>query len=338
MKNHAWIIAKPSRGHYTPDCLRWETRERPTLPDGQVLVRTHLLSIDPATRNWLLLDPDKMYIPLAVGDVMVGAAVGRVAESRAEGFAPGDLVTGMWGWEEYSAVAPEWLEKHDERGIADEVYISLFSHVGRAAVMGLYGIGDIRADDTVVVSGAAGATGSLAVQIAKAHGCRVIGVAGGEGKCAYVAGLGADATIDYKNDDVSAAVDRLCPDGVDLFFDNIGGRLLDMILLRMAVGARIVVCGAMSQYDVAAPEGLYGVRNLQMLLFRRARMEGFVVPQFADRRHEFDAILHRLWDEGALQQRSHVIDGLEHAPESVSLNLQGRNRGKLMVRVSDGRE
>lgn len=336
MKNHAWIIAKPSHGRYTPDCLRWEERDVPAVPEGKLLVKTHLLSIDPTTRNWLLLEPEKAYIPLAVGDVMLGAAVGRVVESKASGFESGDLVSGLWGWEEFSVATPELLEKHDEAGIPDEAYLSVFSHIGRAAVMGLYGVGDLQPDDEVVVSGAAGATGALAVQIAKAAGCRVIGIAGGPGKCAYVASLGADATIDYKNEDVPAALEKHCASGVDLFFDNIGGPILDAVLLRMAVGCRIVVCGAMSQYDVADPDELYGVQNLQMLLFRRARMEGFVVPQFADRQSEFDGMLRRLWDKNALEQRSHIIDGIEHAPDTVNLNLQGRNEGKLMVRVVNG--
>jgi NADPH-dependent curcumin reductase CurA len=334
VRNHAWIIEKPSRGRYTPDCLRWEERDVPSLADGEVLVRTELISIDPTTRNWLLLEPEKMMIPLQVGDVMIGVAVGHVVESRADGFETGDLVSGIWGWEEYSVASPMLIEKHVDGDAPLEAYLSVFSHVGRAAIMGLSAVGDLRPSDTVVVSGAAGATGSLAVQIAKAAGCRVVGIAGGAEKCAYVAAIGADATIDYKSEDVLAALRAQCPTGVDLFFDNVGGAILDAVLVSMAVGCRIVVCGAMSQYDLERPEDQYGVKNLQMLLFRSARMEGFVVPQFAARQAEFDARLHELWNEGAITQRSHVIDGLEHAPETVNLNLQGRNEGKLMVRVA----
>lgn len=265
---------------------------------------------------------------------MLGAAVGRVVESRHAEYTPGDLVSGLWGGEEYSLANPMFLEKHTSDSVPLEAYLSVFSHIGRAAIMGLYGVGDLKPEDVVVVSGAAGATGSLAVQIAKAAGCRVIGIAGSTDKCDYVTSLGADVTINYKSQNVCEALQEHCPNGVDLFFDNVGGETLDAVLLNMAVGCRIVVCGAMSQYNASDPTELYGVKNLQMLLFRSARMEGFVVPQFATRQAEFDAMLQDLWEKGAIKQRSHIIEGLEKAPETVNLNLQGRNEGKLMVRVA----
>lgn len=146
--------------------------------------------------------------------------------------------------------------------------------------------------------------------------------------------IGADAAIDYRSEDVAEALARHFPRGIDLFFDNIGGATLDAALMNMAIGCRIVICGAMSQYDVTSPADQYGVKNLQMLIFRSARIEGFVATQFADRHAEFDTMLHRLWNEGKLSQRSHIVDGLEHAPEAVDLILQGRNEGKLTVRVA----
>lgn len=334
MTNRAWIIDHASEGHYAADCLRLENIPIPVPGEGEVLVKTSLLSIDPTTRNWLTLDPEKNFLPLDVGDVMVGVNVGTVVESNDPDFQVGDLVSGIWGWAEYAIPFPGLLEGHSQRGSEpDEAYISVFSHVGRAAIMGLYGVAELTSTDVVVVSGAAGGTGSLAVQIAKAAGCRVIGIAGGAEKCAYVASLGVDATIDYKTQDVASELAELCPDGVDVFFDNVGGAVLDAVLVNMALECRIVVCGAMSQYDVANPEEQYGVKNLQMLLFRNAKMEGFVVPKFMARQADFDAQLHQLWDAGKLKQRSHIIEGFEHAPESVNLNLQGRNEGKLMVRV-----
>jgi len=335
MKNHAWIIAKPSHGNYAPDCLRWEERAIPELEDGQFRVKTSLLSIDPTTRHWLLLDPEKSFIPLAVGDPMIGANVGTVIESKNPDFAVGDLVSGLWSWEEYAIPMPMLVEKQiADASIPEEAYLSVFSHVGRAASMGLYAVGLLTSSDLVVVSGAAGATGSVAIQLAKAEGCRVIGIAGGADKAAYVTSIGADEVIDYKTENVATRLAELAPDGVDVFFDNIGGPTLDAVLVNMADGCRIVICGAMSQYDLADPADQYGVKNLQMLLFKNARMEGFVVPKFADRQAEFDALLRRRWAEGKLRQRSHIIDGFEKAPEVVTMNLQGRNQGKLMVRVT----
>ncbi|MFI6247483.1 NADP-dependent oxidoreductase [Streptomyces sp. NPDC051016] len=335
MSNHVWVVAERSTGAYDPGCLRWEERDVPEPTDGQVLVRTTLLSIDPTSRNWLKLDPDTTYIPLAVGDVMIGVAVGEVVESRAAGFAPGDLVSGLWGWGEYALASPQFIQRHerDDR-IPEEAYLSVFSHVGRAAAIGLLEIGKLRPTDTVVVSAAAGATGSLVVQIAKAKGCRVIGIAGGERKCRFlVEELGADAAIDYRAEVIGEAIAEKCPEGVDLFFDNVGGPVLDAVLANMAWNCRIVVCGAMSQYDLPGPEDAYGCTNLPLLLYKCARMEGFVAAAYAERYQEFDDLLRPLYLDGSLTARSHIVEGLVHAPESISLLLEGGNDGKLMVRV-----
>jgi NADPH-dependent curcumin reductase CurA len=335
MKNHAWTVAEPSVGKYDPKCLQWEERDLPEMKEGHVLVKTKLLSIDPTSRNWLKLDPDTTYIPLAVGDVMIGAAVGEVVESHVEKFEPGDLVSGLWGWEEYSLADPRYIQRHDrDDRIPDEAYLSVFSHVGRAAAIGLVEIGRLKPTDTVVVSAAAGATGSLAVQIAKAKGCRVIGIAGGERKCRQVADeFGADDAIDYRTVDVRAAIAEKCPQGVDLYFDNVGGPILDAVLANMAWNCRIVVCGAMSQYDLSVPEAAHGLTNVPLLLYKCARMEGFVAAAYAERYEEFDAILRPLYLEGAITARSHIIEGLDKAPESISLLFDGSNNGKLMVRV-----
>ncbi|WP_030255764.1 NADP-dependent oxidoreductase [Streptomyces violens] len=335
MKNHAWIVAEPALGAYDPKCLQWEEREVPEVREGHVLIRTKLLSIDPTSRNWLKLDPATTYIPIAVGDVMIGAAVGEVVESRAEGFEPGDLVSGMWGWEEYSLATPEYLQRHDrDDRIPDEAYVSVFSHIGRAAAFGLMEIGRLKSSDTVVVSAAAGATGSIAVQLAKAKGCRVIGIAGGEHKCRYVVeDLGADDAIDYRAVDVREALAEKCPQGVDLFFDNVGGAVLDAVLANMAWNCRIVVCGAMSQYDLPNPDAAYGCTNLHLLMYKCARMEGFVAGAYTGRYAEFDDILRPLYIDGSIVARSHIVDGLDKAPESISLLLDGKNNGKLMVRV-----
>lgn len=336
IKNHAWTIAGPALGKYDPTCLRWEEREVRQPKDGQILVKTHLLSIDPTIRNWLKLDPDWTYLPLQVGDVLFGPAVGEVVESRVEGFTPGDLVSGpVWGWEEYPVVTPEFLERHPrDTEIPVDAYLSIFSHVGRAAAIGMLEVGRVRPGDVVVVSGAAGATGSLAVQIAKANGCRVVGIAGGEQKCRFIVDeLGADGAIDYRSADVAAELRALCPDGVDLFFDNVGGPILDAVLANMAVGCRIVICGVMSQYNLENSSEAYGCTNVPLMLYKSARMEAFVVASYFDRYDEFDSVLRRLYAAGALTPRSHVIDGLRNAADALSLLFDGRNDGKLMVKV-----
>jgi NADPH-dependent curcumin reductase CurA len=335
MTNHAWVISKPNRGGYNSDCLHWEEREVSPLNEGEVLVRTLLLSLDPTSLNWLKLDPSYTFLPLAVGDVMLGAAVGVVEESRSAGFTKGDLVQGMWGWELYSNARPGFLKRI--RPAADvplEAYLSIFSHVGHAAAAGMIEVGALKPTDTVVVSGAAGATGSLAAQIAKAHGARVIGIAGGEVKCRLLIDtFKLDGAIDYKAGDLVGALAKECPQGVDLFFDNVGGLVLDAVLANMAMGARIVICGAMSQYNLADPKDAYGCKNLPLMLFRRARMEGFL-GSAGGREAEFEALLHRLYAQGQLLNRSHIIDGLENAPQALQLLLTGQNDGKLMVRVS----
>lgn len=336
MPNRGWIVAKASAGKYDPQCLELEDRDIPVLPDGKVLVRSLLLSLDPTSRNWLKLDPRMQYIPFGIGDPMLGMAVGEVVEARAPGFAPGDLVKGMWGWQEYAIADPAYLEPVADRSRPLETSLSLFSHVGRAAVMGLIGVGHMVSSDAVLISGAAGATGSIAAQVARSRGCRVVGIAGGDDKCRYLRDeLGLDGVIDYRQGDLAASVRNAFPEGVDLFFDNVGGEILDVVLDNMAIGCRIVICGAISQYDLPDPAAAYGVKNLPLMLFRRARMEGFVVPQFADRYAEFDAILSELYEAGKLAARSHIIDGLELAPEALELLFSGRNAGKLIIRVAE---
>ncbi|WP_139278531.1 NADP-dependent oxidoreductase [Rhodococcoides fascians] len=334
-RSGGWVIAKASTGVYDPTCLRWAERAVPTPRPGQVTVRTTLLSVDPTTRNWLKLDPNSMYIPLAVGDVMIGAATGVVVATADPAFSIGDHVGGMWGWEQYSTVETARLEKHIASDqIPDSAYLSIFSHIGRAAAIGLYEIARISKNDTVVVSGAAGATGSIAVQIAKDRGCRVVALAGGPDKCRYVTDdLGVDCAIDYKSDDVAFRLAEACPLGIDVYFDNVGGPILDAVLDNMATGCRIALCGAMSQYNIAGPGDAYGIINLPNLLFKRAKIQGFVVPDFAADMSRIDAILTRLYADGTLSVREHIVEGLAAAPEAVQLLFSGENTGKLLVRV-----
>ncbi|WP_286794036.1 NADP-dependent oxidoreductase [Microbacterium sp. UBA3394] len=334
--NRGWIVREPVVGEYSPDCIDLQTRPAPVAAEGEVVVRTLLLSIDPTTRNWLTLDPAKQFIPFGVGDAVIGSAVGEVVESRHPGFTAGDTVVGLWECAEYARADPALLERRPEAAeVGDEALLSVFSHVGRAATIGLLEVAALRDGDVVVVSGAAGATGSIAVQLAAARGNRVIAIAGGAEKCAYAREIGAAESIDYRSEDVATRLGELCPDGVDVYFDNVGGATLDAVLAHMAVGCRIALCGAMSQYDLSDPSEAYGVRNLPLMLWRRARIEGYVVPDFADRFAEFDDVLRQAWADGGLRGRSHVVAGLENAATAVRINLDGSNRGKVMVRVGE---
>lgn len=338
MLSHGWVVAKASRGVYSPDCLSWKGQPVPDLQPNQVLVKTSFLSLDPTSRNWLKLEPHAQYLPIKIGDVMLGVGIGNVVATRSSRFAVGDVVTGLWGWEEYSVSSQDYLERvTPQSGEPLESYLSIFSHVGRAAAIGLLEVGHLKPADGVLISGAAGATGALAAQIAKAHGNRVVGIAGGKKKCdALLNELHLDQAIDYKTQNVEAEISRLFPNGVDLFFDNIGGPTLDAVLAHMAIGCRIVICGAMSQYNLPDEASAYGCKNLPQLLFRRGRIEGFVVPQFQDRMCEFDAILHRLYAEGKLRNRAHIVNGLENAPVALQMLFAGENDGKLMVNVDNG--
>lgn len=336
MENLAWLINYPSRGEYNPDCLRLEKREVPVIGDNEVLVRTLLISLDPTSRNWLKLEPSSTFLPLAVGDVMIGQAVGVVEKSSSSNFASGDLVRGMWGWANFSIANPMYIEKIPKSsGVPLEAYLSVFSHVGRAAAIGLFEVGNIKSSDVVVVSGAAGATGSLAALMAKAQGCRVIGIAGSVEKIdQLINDFGLDAAINYKVENVSEALARYCPAGIDLYFDNVGGEILDAVLTNMAVGCRIAVCGAMSQYDLANEASAYGCKNLPEVLFRRASIQGYVVPDFMEDIAKIDSILEGFYKSGKISSRAHVVEGIESASEALRHILHGTNQGKLMVRVA----
>jgi NADPH-dependent curcumin reductase CurA len=330
----AWVIAKPSLGRYSTDCLISQNREVPQLLPEQVLLRTIYLSLDPTSRNWLKLQPSSTYFPLKVGDVMIGQAISRVEASSAADLAAGDIVVGLSGWETLSVVPAERIHKVLP-DVPLETNLSIFSHIGLAAVTGLIEIAAVKAQDTVVVSAAAGATGVIAAQIAKAVGARVIGIAGGADKCrALLNDFGLDGAIDYKVANIEAELGRLCQHGVDVFFDNVGGAVLDAVLMNLARGARIAVCGQIALYNSTDPSDGQGVRNLMQLVFRTARMEGFVAGQMMDHAAKFEAYLLDLYRLGKIKAPVHIIKGIENAPQALDLLFSGTNRGKLIIEVS----
>ena len=334
MQNRAWVIQKPSVGRYRPDVLALRKCALALPQDGELLVRPLLLSLDPSNLMWLKLLPGWMQ-DVRIGDVMMGPALAEVEQSKHPRFRAGDLVMAPVQWRARAIVPAEIaVPVAPMRNFPLEDYLTIFSHVGRAAYIGTRIIGRVRSGDTVLVSAAAGATGSLACQIAREAGGTVIGIAGGPDKCRYLKKeLGIEAAIDYRSEDLSAALERYCPRGIDVFFDNVGGATLDTALLHLRVGARIVICGAISEYSNASPIEGYRHAHLFQLLMKRARIEGFVVPDFADRYPEIDASLAAMVGRGALRARTHVLEGLAEAAEGLQLLLTGGNRGKLMVRV-----
>ena len=312
----------------------FEYREQPVpVPGaGQVLVRNVYLSLDPAMRGWM--NAGRSYIPpVAIGDVMRGITVGRVAASNHPGFAEGDIASGLLGWQDYGVAEAKHLEKVSH-GLPMTASLSVLGLTGRTAYFGLLDVGKPEKGETVVVSGAAGAVGSVAGQIARLKGCRVVGIAGSRDKCAWLTGeLGFDAAVDYKTGDLERDLRRHCPGGVDVFYDNVGGGTLDTVLRLINTGARIVICGAISAYNATEP--VPGPYNLRMLLVKRARMEGFIIFDYRDRYAEATARLAQWVEEGKIAYAEDVVDGLEKAPKVINRLFDGANTGKLIIRISD---
>jgi NADPH-dependent curcumin reductase CurA len=328
--NRQITLAKRPYGTITPDCFASVEAPVPELRAGQALVRNVLLSIDPTIRGWLERDT---YLPaIGIGEVVRSGAVAQVIDSNSPIYPVGAHVFGMTGWQTYAMIDAENPVTVLPEGIELTDAVSVFGATGLTAYFGLLDVGEPKEGDTVLVSGAAGATGSIVGQIAKIKGCRVVGIAGTDEKCAWLTDeLGFDATINYKTDDVDARIGELCPEGVDVFFDNVGGDTLEVALDHLALNARIVLCGAISTYNDTEPRP--GPRNLMNLVTRRSRMEGFLLLDFIDRFAEA-ALQLAVWvGEGAISHRVDIIDGLEHAPEALDRLFSGANTGKVVVRV-----
>ncbi|GAC1581563.1 MAG: NADP-dependent oxidoreductase [Candidatus Elarobacter sp.] len=313
----------------------WEltTEPVPEPQDGQVLVQVLYLSLDPAMRGWM--NDARSYLPpVKIGDVMRGFAAGRVVQSRHPDFAAGDHVTGTLGIQEYAAVDAKVLTKVDTSAVPLTAYVSALGMTGMTAYFGLLAIGAAKSGDTVVVSGAAGAVGTIVGQIAKNIGCHVVGIAGGAEKCRFIVEeLGFDAAIDYKSDNVAKKLRELCPKGIDVYFDNVGGEILDAALANLAMRARVVICGAISQYNSTA--GVKGPSNYMNLLVMRSRMEGFLVFDFADRYVEGVTAMAAWIREGKMISREDVVRGFETFPETFLKLFSGENTGKLVLQVAE---
>jgi len=318
----------------------WQATTEPVAePDaGGVLVQTLLLSLDPAMRGWM--NEGKSYIPpVGIGAVMRAGGIGRVVASKNPAFAVGDLVSGMLDVQDYALVPESRLKaaalfRIDTRLGTPAQWLNVLGMPGMTAYFGLLDIGQPKPGETVVVSGAAGAVGQTVGQLAKIKGCRVVGIAGGAAKCDWVVrDLGFDACIDYKSGPVKDGLKAECPKGIDVYFDNVGGEILDAALARLAPKARIVICGAISQYN--ATEGVKGPANYLSLLVNRARMEGMVVFDYAARFPQAVAELAGCLRDGRLKSREDIVrGGVEQFPSALLKLFRGENMGKLVLEVA----
>lgn len=322
------LVSRP-QGAVSEDNFRLVEAPVPSLTDGQVLVRNHYLSLDPYMRG--RLNTTKSYAdPQPLDEVMIGGTVGEVVDSKFDGLAPGDRVVGMGGWQLYSVQAGQALRKLPP-GLPLSVFLGPVGMPGVTGWIGLMTIGEPKAGETVVVSSAAGAVGGVVGQLAKARGCRAVGIAGGPEKCRYVTEeLGFDACIDYKAGDLYAQLKAATPNGIDVYFENVGGEIFDTVIRRLNPFARIPVCGWISSYDSGA---LYPIRNLPIILTMRARMQGFIVSEHLE--HWADALreLGELVAAGRIKYREHITEGLDKAPAEFIGLLHGANFGKQLIKL-----
>lgn len=329
--NRRLVLAQRPTGMVDDSTVRVEQAPPPEPGAGEALGRVRYVSIDPTIRTWM--DDAPGYLPpIGIGEVVRAAGIAEVLESNADGLSPGDLVFGMPGWQDYVVVDQNAWRKLPG-GIEPTVALSALGTTGMTAYFGLLEVGQVKQGDVVVVSGAAGATGSVVGQIARIKGAaKVVGIAGSAAKCAWLVDeLGFDAAVDYKQEDVAARLREQCPDGIDLYWDNVGGDLLDVALGQLALRGRVVLCGAIASYSDEGPRR--GPANYRMLIVRRGRMEGFIILDYVDRFGEAQAEMAAWIAEGKVKHAEHVVDGLEHAPEALNLLFTGGNTGKVIVRV-----
>ncbi|MGH2863747.1 MAG: NADP-dependent oxidoreductase [Solirubrobacteraceae bacterium] len=329
--NHQFRLAARPVG--LPKASDWSYTEEPVKEpgDGEVLVKVEYISLDPAMRGWM--NDARSYIaPVGIGEVMRSFSAGAVVASNDPDVAVGDHVGGLLGVQEYAIAGAKGVVKVDTSLAPLPVYLGTLGMPGVTAYFGLLDIGRPKPGETVLVSGAAGAVGGLVGQIAKLKECRVVGIAGGLAKCEHLReDLGFDATIDYKSEDVDAALGSTCPDGIDIYFDNVGGEILDAALAHLARRARVVICGAISQYNSA--EGLRGPANYLSLLVNHASMTGFVMSDYLDRYGEAVQEMAGWLAAGKLVSREDIAEGLESFPATLLRLFSGENTGKLVLKL-----
>ncbi|MFZ0953192.1 MAG: NADP-dependent oxidoreductase [Candidatus Sulfotelmatobacter sp.] len=330
--NHRFTLA--SRPVGVPKRTDWAYEEETVreLHEGELLIRVLFISLDPAMRGWM--NQSRSYVPpVGIGEVMRAVALGRVVASKNPKFAVGKHVSGTFGVQEYFISEGKGLIEVDPRVAPLPTFLNVLGMTGMTAYFGLLETGQPQTGDTVVVSAAAGAVGSVVGQLAKIKGCRAVGIAGGTAKCRYLINeLGFDAAIDYKSEDVTAVLRKSCPQGLNIYFDNVGGDILEAALANLARGARIVICGAISQYNNTGP--VQGPRNYLSLLVYRATMKGMLVFDYADRYAQATREMAGWLAAGKLKSREDIVGGIETFPDTFLKLFRGENFGKLILKVA----
>jgi hypothetical protein len=330
--NRQWRLARRPVGMVSETDFEYREEPLPQIGDGQALVRNLYVSFDPAMRGWM--EDRKSYIPpVGIGEVMRAGCVAQVLESKAPGLAPGDFVQGLFGWQEYAVAGPGL-------GAATKIPpgtpltwpLGVLGITGLTAYFGLLDLGKPKPGETVLVSGAAGATGSVVAQIAKrVIGCRVVGIAGGREKCAWLTGeLGFDAAINYKDADWRDQLRRACPGGIDIDFENVGGEIMNTVMAEMNLHGRVVLCGLISEYN--ASKRMLGPYDT--ILMKRLTVSGFIILDYAPRFTEAVMQLGQWMMQGKLRHVDTIVEGLDAAPEALNMLFDGENRGKLLIKVS----
>jgi NADPH-dependent curcumin reductase len=331
LTNHKFLLAARPVGLPKPSDWNFVEASVREPEEGELLVQVLYISLDPAMRGWI--SAVRSYVPpVGIGEVMRALAVGVVKGSRNPAFAAGDYVSGAFGVQEYALSDGQGVRKVDPKIAPLPKYLSVLGMTGMTAYFGFLDTGQPKPGNTVVVSAAAGAVGSIVGQIAKIKNCRTVGIAGGAEKCGYIVReLGFDVAIDYKSEDVKESLQKHCRQGIDVYFDNVGGTILEAALSRLARGARVVICGAISQYNNTGPAT--GPRNYMSLLTNRASMRGMLVMDYGDRFPQAGAEMAGWMAEGKLKSREHIVEGLAAFPETLLKLFTGENQGKLMLKL-----
>lgn len=332
MQNRRFVLIRHTDQAPIPDCVEWRVDAAPMPGPGEVLTRTLLLSVDPANRGWMSSTPPSYMKGVGIGDTVRCSSIDRVVTSNHPDFVPGDIVEAMSGWQDYGVAPGHALRKIEPRG-ALELELSLYGLSGLTAYVGLMDIGRPKPAETVFVSAAAGSVGTIVGQLAKASGCRVVGSAGSDAKCLWLMDeLGFDAAVNYREGALRKKLRAVCPNGIDVYFDNTGGEALQAAVLLANERARIVCCGLISRWEAGQDQGIKGIPGL--IAMKSMLMQGFIVFDNLHRRAEAFDLLSRLVADGRLQVKSDVVEGLESAPTALAGLFAGENLGKRIIRVA----
>jgi NADPH-dependent curcumin reductase CurA len=324
------LIARPEAGPISPDIFEIVKKSMPEVGPGQILIKQTHMSLDPAMIGWMSPDPESYIPPVALGEMMRSSGLGEVVASQHPDFAVGERVMGMMGWTEYLLSTGEGVRKV-QAGLDPEMVLSVFALPGLTAIQGLYGFGEPKAGQTIVVSGAAGSVGSIVGQLAKADGLNVIGVAGNDEKCDWIVNeLGFDGAINYKTDDIGAKLQQLTPKGVDIYFENTGGPVQQHVIDNINAHGRIIVCGMIAVYAKATPSA---GPNWIPIIKKRITVQGFAMPDHLGQLPELVAKLTPYVMQGKIKHRAHILQGLESAIAGINLFFSGGNKGKLIVKL-----